>query len=155
MKDQSKTTLRHLAELISQNKNLEEENLKLQQQIETVTLELERYRNLVSKYKLEKKDQDLKKEKDTNVLKFKLATVLFADTQGFTKISEEMDSSQLGDSLDEIFLELGNIVSKYEIKNGVSTYNDEEFFKQKDGLGRWGETSHPYRISCCEHNGQA
>ncbi len=116
MKEQ-KTTLRHLAELISQNKSLEEENIKLQQQLETVTLEIERYRSLVSKYKLEKKDQAQTKEKGSNVLKYRLATVLFADTQGFTKISEGMDSSLLVDSLDEIFLELGNIVGKHEIKN--------------------------------------
>ncbi|MBN2521638.1 MAG: HD domain-containing protein [Bacteroidales bacterium] len=117
MKEQSKNTLRHLAELISQNKSLEEENFKLQQQLETITLEIERYRNLVSKYKIEKKEQIERKEKDSNILKYKLATVLFADAQGFSKISEEMDSSQLVDNLDEIFLELGNIVSKYEIKN--------------------------------------
>lgn len=117
MEDQGKNTLRHLAELISQNKSLEEENLKLNQQLETVTLEIERYRNLVAKYKLEKKDNKEKKEKDSNVLKYKLATVLFADAQGFSKISEEMDSSQLVDNLDEIFFELGNIVEKHEIKN--------------------------------------
>ncbi len=117
MKEQSKNTLRHLAELISQNKSLEEENFKLQQQLETITLEIERYRNLVSKYKLEKKEQIARKEKDSNILKYRLATVLFADAQGFSKISEEMDSSQLVDNLDEIFLELGNIVNKYEIKN--------------------------------------
>ncbi len=117
MEDQGKNTLRHLAELISQNKSLEEENLKLNQQLETVTLEIERYRNLVSKYKLEKREDSEKKEKDSNVLKYKLATVLFADAQGFSKISEEMDSSQLVDNLDEIFLELGNIVEKHEIKN--------------------------------------
>ncbi|MGD2035570.1 MAG: adenylate/guanylate cyclase domain-containing protein, partial [Bacteroidales bacterium] len=117
MKEKGKNTLRHLAELISQNKHLEEENFKLQQQLETVSLELDRYRTLVSKYKLEKKEQKSGREKDSNVLKYKLATVLFADAQGFTKISEEMDSSQLVDNLDEIFLELANIVDKYEIKN--------------------------------------
>ena len=117
MQDQGKNTLRHLAELISQNKSLEEENLRLNHQLETVTLEIERYRNLVSKYKLEKKEEIEKKKKESNVLKYKLATVLFADAQGFSQISEEMDSSQLVDNLDEIFLELGNIVEKHEIKN--------------------------------------
>jgi class 3 adenylate cyclase len=117
MEDQGKNKLRHLAELISQNKSLEEENLRLNHQLETVTLEIERYRNLVSKYKLEKKEEIEKKKKESNVLKYKLATVLFADAQGFSQISAEMDSSQLVDNLDEIFLELGNIVEKHEIKN--------------------------------------
>jgi class 3 adenylate cyclase len=117
MKEQSKTTLRHLAELISQNKHLDEENVKLQQQLEEVTFELEKYRSMVNRYKLEKKEERPKKTKEANVLRFKMATVMFADTEGFTKISEDMDSGQLVDNLDEIFLELGNIIKKYEIKS--------------------------------------
>jgi class 3 adenylate cyclase len=117
MKDQRKTTLRHLAELISQNKHLEEDNAKLQQQIETISTELEKYKSLVHKYNLEKKEEGIKKQKDSNVLKFKLTTVLFADAQGFSEISDEMDSGQLVDNLDEIFLELVNTVEKHEIKN--------------------------------------
>jgi adenylate cyclase len=117
MKDQRKTTLRHLAELISQNKHLEEDNAKLQQQVESITLELEKYKSLVHKYNLQKKEDGIKKQKDSNVLKFKLTTVLFADAQGFSDISDEMDSGQLVDNLDEIFLELGNTVEKHEIKN--------------------------------------
>jgi adenylate cyclase len=118
MKEQSKTTLRHLAELISQNKHLEEENQKLQQQLEFTTTELDKYRSLVGRYKLEKKEEITKKGKDSNILKFKLATVLFADAEGFTNLSEKnIDSNRLVDSLDMIFLELGNIIDKYEIKN--------------------------------------
>jgi adenylate cyclase len=117
MKEQSKNTIRHLAELISQNKHLEEENIKLQKQMEELTSELEKYRNLANRYKLEKRDDGHKKGKEANVLRFKMATILFADAEGFTKISENMDSGQLVDNLDEIFLELGNIISKYEIKS--------------------------------------
>jgi len=117
MKEQSKTTLRHLAELISQNKHLEEDNVKLQQQLEEVASELEKYRSLANRYKLEKKDEGLKKGKEANVLRFKMATVMYADTEGFSQISEDMDSGQLVDNLDEIFLELSNIIKKYEIKS--------------------------------------
>ncbi len=117
MKEQSKNTIRHLAEIISQNKHLEEENIKLQKQMEELTSELEKYRNLANRYKLEKKDDRQKKVKEANVLRFRMATILFADAEGFTKISETMDSGQLVDNLDEIFLELGNIISKYEIKS--------------------------------------
>lgn len=117
MKDKGKTTLRHLAELISQNKNLEEDNMKLQQQLEAATSELEKYKSLVHKYNLEKKESGIKKQKESNVLKFKLTTVLFADAQGFSDISDEMDSGQLVDNLDEIFLELSNTVEKHDIKN--------------------------------------
>jgi class 3 adenylate cyclase len=117
MKEQNKNTLRHLAELISQNKNLEEENLKFHQQIEVLSEEIEKYKSFISKYNLEKKEQAAKKGKETNVLKFKMATVLYADTQGFTKILEDMDSNQIVDSLDEIFLQLAEMVAKHELKN--------------------------------------
>jgi adenylate cyclase len=118
MKEQSKTTLRHLAELISQNKHLEEENQKLQQQLETTITELDKYRSIASRYKIEKKDEVGVKGKDANTLKFKLATVLFADAEGFTNLSEkDIDSNKLVDNLDMIFLELATIVEKYEAKN--------------------------------------
>jgi adenylate cyclase len=118
MKEQSKTALRHLAELISQNKHLEEDNQKLQQQLEFITSELDKYRSLVGRYKLEKKDEITKKSKDSNILKFRLATVLFADAEGFTSLSEsDIDSNRMVDNLDMIFLELANIVEKYEIKS--------------------------------------
>jgi adenylate cyclase len=117
MKEQSKNTLRHLSELISQNKNLEEENLRLQQQLEEAVIDRDKFKSLVSRYKLEKKDEGSKRGADQNILHFKMATIMYADTEGFTSISEDMDSGMLVDNLDEIFLELRNIVEKHELKN--------------------------------------
>lgn len=117
MKEQSKTSLRHLAELISQNKNLEKDNFKLQQQLEAASSELSKYKSLVLKYNLEKKEAGVKEKKESNILKYKLATVLFAEIQGFTNISDDMDSGQLVDNLDEILLEISKIVEKHENKS--------------------------------------
>ena len=117
MKEQSKNTLRHLAELISQNKNLEEENQKLQSQLEEYMQEVERYRTIIARYNIDRKDQVVRKKKEPSILRFKMSTVLFADTQGFTKLSDKMDTKQLVDNLDEIFIELDKIVSKYDIKS--------------------------------------
>jgi adenylate cyclase len=117
MKEQSKNSLRHLAGLISQNKHLEEDNFKLNQQIEELLVEIEKYKNLISRFNLDKKEYSQKREKESNVLKFKMTTVLFADAQGFTDIMEDMDSNHLVDSLDEIFLDLATIINKHEIKN--------------------------------------
>ncbi|HBH49265.1 MAG TPA: guanylate cyclase [Bacteroidales bacterium] len=116
MNSDKKSSLKHIAELISQIKNLEEENLRLQQQVEQVTGELEKYKNLASKYKIEQKDVAPPKQRAKNILKFKLATVLYADAQGYGKINTEMDSNLLVDSLDEMFLQLESIINKYEIK---------------------------------------
>lgn len=78
---------------------------------------MEKFKNLANRFKLEKRDEGVRKIRETNVLRFRMATILYADAEGFNKISEDMDSSQLVDNLDEIFLELGNIVEKYEIKS--------------------------------------
>lgn len=116
MDSEKNSQLKHIAELITQIKSLEEENLRLQQHVETLTLDLEKYKTLASKYKLEAKDVSKPKGAETSLLKFKMATVLFADAHGFTKISSEMDSNQMVDNLDEIFLHLESTITKYEIR---------------------------------------
>ncbi len=117
MAKQSSNSLRHIAELISQNKQFEEENLRLQQQIETLTAEIEKYKSLVSKYKIQTQEKEIDISKSTNILKFKTSTVLYADTVGFSKISDDCDSKAIVDNLDEIFIQLSQIINKYEIKN--------------------------------------
>lgn len=116
MNSEKNSQLKHIAELITQIKSLEEENLRLQQHLESVTLDLEKYKTLAAKYKLEDKEFKTAKAPEVSSLKFKMATVLFADAHGFTKISNEMDSNQMVDNLDEIFLHLDSTITKYEIR---------------------------------------
>ena len=56
-------------------------------------------------------------------LKFNMATVLFADIQGFSKLVEEMDSSVMMDELDEILREFDAIVAKHKIEK-IKTVGD-------------------------------
>jgi class 3 adenylate cyclase len=93
------------------------ENEKLTQQNEMLTQELEKYKHLLAQAKNEKLEALIAVPKITNVIKYKTATVLFADTQGFNDISADMDSQALVDNLDEIFLQLETIINKYEIKS--------------------------------------
>ncbi len=123
MNSEKNSQLKHIAELIAQIKNLEEENLRLQQNVETATLDLEKYKTLASKYKLEAKDVKKPTMAEVSALKFKMATVLFADAHGFTKISTDMDSNQMVDNLDEIFLYLESVIVKYEVRK-IKTLGD-------------------------------
>ena len=116
MDSDRKSSLKHIAELITQVKGLEEDNLRLHQQVEQLNSEIEKYKNLASKYKIESKDKAKPKTSDTNVLKYKMATILFADAQGFNKLSTDIDNSQMVDNLDEIFLQLESIIGKYEVR---------------------------------------
>jgi len=52
-----------------------------------------------------------------------MATVLFADIQGFSKLSGEADSQAIVDKLDEILFEFDQIVKKYHIEK-IKTIGD-------------------------------
>jgi len=55
--------------------------------------------------------------------KFEMATVLFSDIQGFTKIAEEMNPEDLIDELDKIFFHFDSVVEKYNIEK-IKTIGD-------------------------------
>ncbi len=107
--------LKHIGELIAQNKSLVSENENLINQNEHLLQEIERYKQVLSKSDIQKKSVQI--DRIPKVNKYKIATVLYAEALGFSDISEEMDSKALVDNLDEIFYQLETVVSKYEIKN--------------------------------------
>ncbi len=55
--------------------------------------------------------------------KFEMATVLFSDIQGFTKIAEEMNPEVLIDELDKFFFHFDSVVEKYNIEK-IKTIGD-------------------------------
>ncbi len=55
--------------------------------------------------------------------KFEMATVLFSDIQGFTKIAEEMNPDVLIDELDKFFFHFDSVVEKYNIEK-IKTIGD-------------------------------
>ncbi len=109
--------LRHISELMGQNKSLSLENEKLTRQNEELSQELEKFKHLLAQAKNENLARVINVPKTTKVLKYKTSTVLFADTQGFDNISADMDSQLLVDNLDEIFFQFETIINKYEIKS--------------------------------------
>ncbi len=78
--------LRHIANLIMQNKSLIAENEKLNSQNEVLASEVMQYKELVSKSASH--DAGLKfPEKKRSVIRYRTATVLYADALGFENIS--------------------------------------------------------------------
>ena len=55
--------------------------------------------------------------------KYNMATVLFSDIQGFTKIAEEMNPEKLIDELDNFFFHFDSVVEKYNIEK-IKTIGD-------------------------------
>jgi len=115
--------LRHIAELILQNKSLTAENEKLNRQYELLAHEVHQYKELLSRTGTANTSGLGMPEKSKSVVRYKTATVLFADAFGFENFSGHTNSKLLVDSLDEIFIMLQNIASKYEIRN-IRTIGD-------------------------------
>ncbi|MBN2213201.1 MAG: HD domain-containing protein [Bacteroidales bacterium] len=107
--------LKHIAELISQNKTLVTENEKLIRQNEQLLQEIEKYKQQLDKSNISKKQ--INTDRIPKILKYKVSTVLYAEAQGFSEIQDDMDTNALVDNLDEIFLQLNTVIAKYEIKN--------------------------------------
>lgn len=115
--------LRHIADIISQNKLLTSENEKLGKQNEELAEELEKYKSLLAKAgKAETISKNLP-EKKSAVLRYKTATVLYADILGFEKFNPEFDPKSCVDSLDEIFIKLQHIAAKFPVRN-IRTIGD-------------------------------
>jgi len=115
--------LRHFADIISQNKSLISENENLNKQNECLLKEIEKYKDqLIRSGKTEGQGKTQAERKFT-VMRFKTATVLYADALGFEQITPQVDPKALVDSLDEIFIKLQHIITKFPVRN-IRTIGD-------------------------------
>lgn len=115
--------VKRIARLAKQNQELEEQIKVLEKLNEKLTRDNE---NIKAKYdKLSPKGvkENAELEKKGRSLKFNMATVLFADIHGFSKLAEDMDSSAIMDELDEILFEFDSIVERFKIEK-IKTIGD-------------------------------
>jgi len=115
--------VKRIAKLAKQNQELEEHIKKLEKQNEKLSRDYEKIKALyekVSPESLKEITEGAKKEKS---LKYNMATVLFSDIHGFSKLVEGMDSSAIMDELDEILYEFDEIVARYKIEK-IKTIGD-------------------------------
>jgi len=115
--------IKHIAELITQNKILSAENERLNRQYEKLLREVEKLKELLSKAATPDTLNKITSERKQTEIRYKTASVLYADAQGFENISSGIDQGILVDSLDEIFIQLHKIASKFEIRN-IRTIGD-------------------------------
>jgi len=107
--------VKRIARLARQNQEMEEQLRKLEKLSEKLTKENEKLKLL--------HDKRTPGETRERSLKFNMATVLFADIHGFTKLVEGMDSTAVMDELDEILFEFDAIVDRYKIEK-IKTLGD-------------------------------
>lgn len=115
--------LKRISRLARQNQELEEYIKKLEKMNEKVTRDYEKMRALYEKLSPGGMTEAGDGEKKERALKFNMATVLFADIHGFSKLVEGMDSSAVMDELDEILFEFDAIVTRFKIEK-IKTIGD-------------------------------
>lgn len=114
--------VKRVARLAKQNQELEDQIKKLEKQNEKLSRDYEKVKALYEKSTPEGA-REAEGEKKDKSLKFNMATVLFADIHGFSKLVEGMESSGIMDELDEILYEFDAIVAKFKIEK-IKTIGD-------------------------------
>lgn len=107
--------VKRIAKLAKQSQELEEHIKILEKLNDKLSRENE-------KLKAQSEKTSSEGYKETS-LKFNMATVLFADIHGFSRLVEGMDSSAVMDELDEILFEFDAIVNRYKIEK-IKTIGD-------------------------------
>ena len=120
---QEKELVKRIAKLAKQNQELEFKFKELQKQSEKLIRDNEKHKALMEQLAPDKLALEGKLEKKPTSLKFKMATVLFAEIHGFSKISDTMDSEALMDELDQIFFHFNATVEKYNMEK-IKTIGD-------------------------------
>jgi adenylate cyclase len=115
--------IKRIARLAKQNQELEEHIKQLEKINERLIRENEKIKALYEKAAPGVLKEAGEAEKRERSLKFNMATVLFADIHGFSRLTEGMDSSSVMDELDEILVEFEAIVSRFKIEK-IKTIGD-------------------------------
>jgi class 3 adenylate cyclase len=120
--DNNSELVKRIAKLVKQNKDLKEQNEKLHNQAEQLFEENEHFRKMLTDIQVSSVDHKLATD-EPRTIRFKMATVLFANVHGFSKIAENSNSRALMDQLDSIMYHFDTIVQKYKIEK-VKTIGD-------------------------------
>jgi class 3 adenylate cyclase len=115
--------VKRIARLARQNQDLEGYIKKLEKMNEKLVRENSTIKTLYEKLAPQGIKEVIEGEKNERSLKFNMATVLFADIHGFSKVVEGMESSAVMDELDEILFEFDAIVERFKIEK-IKTIGD-------------------------------
>ena len=115
--------IKRIARLAKANQELEEKLKALQKENETLVSQHEKLSARVNKLSAGTVAADVKGQPDQRSLKFKMATILFADINGFSRVMTDSTSSDYLDELDEVLFAFDEIVKKYKIEK-IKTIGD-------------------------------
>jgi len=122
-KSKEQEFVKRIAQLAKANKELDLKIKELQKRIESLQHENEKQKNLLESLSPEQVRKGKQVVQKVQTLRFDMATVLFADIHGFSKLSGKTNSQAVIDKLDEIFFEFDAIAKKYKLEK-IKTIGD-------------------------------
>ena len=115
--------LKRIQKLVRQNQELIDQHEKLNKENEKLSEQVDRLKDMLEELKKKGAVVEERAEERPSSLKFKMATVLFANIHGFSRLSDDMDTEALMDELDVIIFHFDSILKKYNIQK-IKTIGD-------------------------------
>ncbi len=115
--------VKRIARLAKQNQELEEKLKQLVKENEKLSLKVEKQSALLEHLTPDQISEKAGMAHEQRSLKFKMATVLFAEIHGFSRVLNGSGSTDYMDELDELLFNFDKIVNKYKIEK-IKTMGD-------------------------------
>lgn len=112
--------LKRIANLVRQNQELENQIREITKKYEELAIKNNENERLIGK--LSSPETDISESRH-RYIRFEMATILFSNIHGFSKLSKNKNSNALMDELDQIFLQFNYIAQKYNIQK-IKTIGD-------------------------------
>ena len=123
MGHQNEELLKRIAKLVKQNQELIEHHERLTKDNDKLQAKIENFKAILADMKDKGAEIDESIIDRPRALKFKMATVLFANIHGFSRIEDGMDSEKLMDELDQVLWQFDELLKTYNIHK-IKTIGD-------------------------------
>jgi class 3 adenylate cyclase len=123
MAQQNEELLKRISKLVKQNQELIEHHERLTRENDKLQAKIENYKAILADARDKGAEVDESIIDRPRSLKFKMATVLFANIHGFSRIEDNMDSEKLMDELDQVLWQFDDLLKKYNIHK-IKTIGD-------------------------------
>lgn len=122
-KEQEQKLVLKIADLLRENKELSNQIKELAENNKSLEKQNEKLDSIISSLPPEVLSKAASSQIKNRTKRFEMATVLYADIQGFKKIAEQSATSDIIDELDQIIFHFNFIVKKYKIEK-IKTIGD-------------------------------
>ncbi len=122
-KEQEQKLVLKIADLLKENMEFSNQLKELTETNKKLLKKNEKLENIISIIPPEVLPKEASSQIKSKTKRFEMATVLYADIQGFKKIAEQSANTDIIDELDQIIFHFNTIVEKYKIEK-IKTIGD-------------------------------